>query len=125
MADGKKLFDFFELYRQSNGRFITKVDHIDEYTQIRGLASRGTLDSQPAWLLEKKRIVGGTNIEVEYADNANFTQVWDDRLLSFSSGNGSGTPSGTLEFAIPPVRVIEGSLDSLGLMRICKLLWLQ
>ena len=115
MADGKKLFDFFELFRQNNGRFITKVDFIDEYTQIRGLASRGTLDSTAAWLLEKRRIVDGTLIEVEYADNANFTQTWDDRLASFASGNGSGSATGTNEYAISPVRVIEGEFRQSGL----------
>ena len=104
MADGKKLFDFFELARQENGRFVVQVDHIDEYTTIRGLAARGTLDSSSAWLLEKTRVVGGVIVLLEYADNANFTQVWNDRLLSFTSGNGTG---GASNLFMPPSRIFD------------------
>lgn len=106
---GEKLFDFFELARQENGRFLVREDYIDEFTTIRGLAARGTLDSEAAWLLEKTRIVLGVIVEVEYADNAAFTQEWDDRLASFASGAGS---TGISNFAIPSVRI----LDSDGLV---------
>jgi len=93
---GRKHFDFFELFRQENGRFITRVDHIDEYTTIRGLASRGVLDADEAWLLERTIVANGVIVEVEYADDARFSQSWDNRLASFGPpANGTGSAWGS------------------------------
>jgi len=106
MADGKKNFDFFELARQSNGRYITRVDHIDEFTTIRGLASRGALESDTAWLLERTIVDTGVIVSREYADNANFTQSWTGRLGSFGPpSNGTGAAPGDTNYFIPPVRI--------------------
>lgn len=103
---GKKHFDFFELFRQDKGRFITHTDHIDEFTTIRGLAARGTLDSDTAWLLERTIVENGVIVDVEYADDARFSQSWDDRLLSFGPpANGSGAAPGDTNYFIPPVRI--------------------
>lgn len=100
---GRKHFDFFELARQENGRFLYKEDNIDNFTVISGLAARGTLDSQPAWLLKKEIIVGGAVICVEYADDAQFTQIWDNRTTVFTIPDGS---SGTTNY-FPPVRLFD------------------
>jgi len=103
---GRKHFDFFELFRQENGRFITRVDHIDEYTTIRGLASRGVLDADEAWLLERTIVANGVIVEVEYADDARFSQSWDNRLASFGPpANGTGAAPGDPNLFIPPVRI--------------------
>lgn len=108
---GKKHFDFFELARQENGRFIVKEDFIDNYTRIQGLAARGTLDSSASWLLKKETILAGTVLCTEYADDAQFTQVWDDRIAVF--GGTTGSSSGTLsdDFAIPAVRLLDTVLN--------------
>jgi len=111
MSDGKKHFDFFELFRQDKGRFLVKEDYIDDYTRIRGIAARGTLDSQPAWLLEKTIIDNGTVVSTEYADDAQFTQVWNDRVAVFGGTTGSGSGSGANDFAIPAVRLLDAVLD--------------
>jgi len=103
--DGKKLFDFFELARQENGRFITNTDYVSEFKTIRGLAARGTLESSATWLLEQTLVVGGVVVSVTYADNANFTQVWDDRLIVFPAA-GSG---GATNFAISPIRILDST----------------
>jgi len=105
MAGGKH-FDFFELFRQENGRFITRIDHIDEFTTIRGLAARGSLDSDASWLLERTIVENGIIVEVEYANDAQFTEVWDNRLLSFGPpANGTGAAAGDTNFFIPPTAV--------------------
>lgn len=104
--DGKKIFDFFELARQENGRFVVKTDHVDEFNIIRGLAARGTLDSAPAWLLELTKFEDGKIKEVQYADNADFTQVWDDRLLAFTL-DGTGAADGDSNFFMLPFRLFD------------------
>jgi len=105
---GKKHFDFFELFRQENGRFITRIDHIDEFTTIRGLASRGTLDSDEAWLLERTIVENGVVVEVEYANDAQFTESWDNRLASFGPpANGTGAAPGDTNYFIPPRRLFN------------------
>jgi len=107
MAGGKH-FDFFELFRQENGRFITRIDHIDEFTTIRGLAARGSLDSDASWLLERTIVENGIIVEVEYANDAQFTEVWDNRLLSFGPpANGTGAAAGDTNFFIPPRRMFN------------------
>jgi len=110
---GKKHFDFFELFRQEKGRFITRVDHIDDFTTIKGLAARGSLDSDAAWLLERTITSNGVIVEVEYANDAQFTEVWNDRLLSFGPpATGSGAAPGDTNYAIPPTRIFnsDGSI---------------
>ena len=109
--DGKKHFDFFELARHENGRFLVKEDFVDNYTRIRGIASRGTLDSQPAWLLEKTIILGGTVVTTEYADDGQFTQIWDDRVAVFGPPDGSSSGDSANDFAIPLVRLLDANLN--------------
>lgn len=103
MAEGNKVFTFFELAKHDNGKYVMKEDCISEYQRIRGLAARGTLDSQPAWLLEQTIMIGGTVVEVTYADNAEFTQVWDDRTTVFPPA-GSG---GATNLCIPAFRILD------------------
>ena len=102
--EGRKHFDFFELARQENGRFLYKEDNVDNFTVISGIAARGTLESQPAWLLKKEIIVGGVIITVEYADDAQFTQVWNDRATAFTIPDGTG---GAINYAFPPIRLFD------------------
>lgn len=75
-------FNLYELLKQNFGRYQYKEDLSDPAAIIRGLAQRDSTDSQAAWLLERTTIVAG-ELVIEYADDARFTQVWDDRLLSF------------------------------------------
>ncbi len=101
MADGKKLFDFYELSRHKDGRFLTRTHYVDDFTTIKGLAARGTLESDAAWILVQELIIGGVVIDVDYADNANFTQIWDDRLTVFPA---TGT-DGARNLFMQPIRL--------------------
>lgn len=101
MADGKKLFDFYELARQKDGRFIHKTDYVSDYQILRGLAGRGTLDSHAAWIIIEEVVLSGIVVEINYVDNANFTQIWDDRRTIFPA-NGSG---GVRNLFMHPIRL--------------------
>lgn len=101
MSDGKKLFDFYELHQQKDGRFVHNTVYIDDFTTIKGMAARGTLESQPAWVIWREMVTLGQVMTIEFLDNANFTQVWDDYATLFV-GLGS---AGARNLFMPPMRL--------------------
>ena len=101
MSDGKKIFDFHELHQQKDGRFVHNTAFIDDFTTIKGLAARGTLESQPAWVIWRELVTLGQVLTFEFLDNADFTQVWDDYgTLFFGSGTG-----GVRNLFMQPIRL--------------------
>jgi hypothetical protein len=65
--------------------YTQHIDYISESVTYIGQANPGTNDSDPLWRI-KKITSTGDDIDIQYADgNANFDNIWDDRVsLSYS-----------------------------------------
>ena len=62
---------------------VTLVDEEGTTTYI-GKAAPGTLSSSPKWKIQRIVDTNG-DLEIRWADSANFSQIWDNRSsLSFS-----------------------------------------
>lgn len=62
---------------------VTLVDENSNITYI-GKAAPGTLSSSPNWKIQRIVDTNG-DLEIRWADSANFSQVWDNRSsLSYS-----------------------------------------
>lgn len=77
-----KHFNLYELLRHDKGRFQEREDTNSPTVTISGLAERGALSSSAVWLLKRTEQIGGES-NTTYADDAKFSQVWDDRANSF------------------------------------------
>ena len=62
---------------------VTLVDENSNITYI-GKAAPGTLSSSPNWKIQRIVDTSG-DLEIRWADSANFSQIWDNRSsLSYS-----------------------------------------
>ena len=62
---------------------VTLVDEDSNTTYI-GKAAPGTLSSSPNWKIQRIVDTNG-DLEIRWADSANFSQIWDNRSsLSYS-----------------------------------------
>lgn len=63
----------------------TRIDVVSSTVTYVGKAVPGTLTTTPAWKLSRLTSTPAGNLDIEFADNGNYTQLWGDRTtVSYS-----------------------------------------
>lgn len=83
-------------------QLIKRIDYIDDFNTIIGWAKDGAGESDAAWQIQWREVVG----DIEYiniVDEGRFSQVWDDRAILFPNGGASSNPN----HSIPVRRIVD------------------
>lgn len=74
-----------EVHVRTDEQKLVKIDRVNSNLTYEGRADHGTEDSFDHWQIKRILSVGSITT-TEYADNGNYTQVWNNRATIFTPG---------------------------------------